>query len=352
MQKQNNIDISSTKYLLDLQSINPILLDSKRITLSDAIKQFIIYNKYVLQKYIGCVLKKRIDDAEIFVTYIISYMIEKGYKCNNEQSDKNTFSIAVKSKSVKIINTILCVNPKPNNSSSSANSTLNNAIKTKNLEIIRIVLQNGAEIDISLSEYNSLSRAVLTCDPDIVFEIVAHDGICKPLRGLLSLVVGLQYDPFDTLMSQHSVGIIDTNTIIEILLCSGTKFSPRARYQDDERLKLYYKLFNSSKLDKTNSTEIAELKKIRKELCTTMCELTGTNNKIKIVDRVNNLVMLPKCLNDIIIAYYWIPSSVKFIDWQNIYPIESLQIYTNIDINVTKIDYRYTNNNSYWSEQC
>ncbi len=119
---------------------------------------------------------------------VMNVCVNEDYTFNNN----NTLSLAIQTKRMKIITKILEANAKPEYMS------LNHAIMTNNLEIVKIAIQNGAK-PLNTSEekitsiYNTLSLAIDTANPDIVFEIIANAGTMRDSIFHLDPFVGLSF---------------------------------------------------------------------------------------------------------------------------------------------------------------
>ncbi len=292
-------------------------------------------------------IPKPLLDSDIYKYFwieLIKFMIDQKILPCNDQTTENTFSLAIKTNNLTLINQILVTNPIPYNSRLQSSGfynepvTLTHAVNTKNIEIIKLALQRGAMPHI-FNDYNNriintLKVALKTLDYDIIRLIIINGG------KIYDYSSGNYYennDLFSMFFEQYANNYFNTldqnlnkdkiNRIINYIMCCGAKIDDKMytklnsyisilkihnniESEQHEFLKSKvescYKLLNQK--DKSNPLQIQlinELKETMKEI------IDPVEKKEEIIQRIDDI---PECLIDIIYQYYHL-SMVDFIYW-------------------------------------
>ncbi len=292
-------------------------------------------------------------DTDIqFACDLIKKMILGGIISNNSQSSDNTFSMAIRTENIQIINLILELNPKAYNSRkclrgmfnkkldiSDWDLTLELAINTFNPRIVEIAIQNGAlphNDNIHHDIYNSTLHLAVSSfshnnyksSLDIMFQIVAFKASNHNFSmWFLQSIYNLE--------SQYQLDKETINKIINIILCSGTRisdiFEKRIVMKPWVKRKMYacVKLSNHKKYYSKNHSEIErvsdsmeqqqqqdvrDLIKELNEMTKNLIERPDEKKRMK-DPLISGLDNFPECLIELIHQYLWIPSTIKKIDW-------------------------------------
>jgi hypothetical protein len=278
---------------------------------------------------------------------IFDLLIYHGAKPNNSKSDLNTFSLAMMTKNIKIIQTVAKMKAVPNNTCNIVGTwavghwaawplifydqyppTLSCAVETKQIEIIKLAHEHSAlpESTSIVSSYgeipNTLVHAILTGDPEIVKQIIIMGG--RMGSGIYFLQTC-----FNKILNSKKIksnGKIIIDRLFELMMCSGTcpekytydclvdiKRSRQLTYIES-KVVLCYELVNSSN-NKPIASSVEEIEKFRMKLVQTNEELV--ENPVAKNEIITTLSCVPTCIINIIHEYYN-ESLVQFIDWKNI----------------------------------
>ncbi len=267
--------------------------------------------------------KKSVDDVLNLLKLLINY----GAEPNNCQTSENTFSLAVNSNNLKIIE-LIAIETKsvPNNNNISGNMTLTDAVLTNDSNIVKFVCMYPVLADISRTDGNTLSWAILSGNTEIVFEVVRIGA--KPSN--------LNTYPGDRLIDMNSM-LVWMNEIIEhfcpltidrifnLIMCSGLKISKKlynilsSKYKktcvESKLLICFESMHHLSNLE-NNQYTTQEIQIFKNELNDTMNQLIHRVDKNIIVSEIE-IINLPECLINIIYEYHLQKAMVEEIDWLN-----------------------------------
>ncbi len=347
-------DVMIRKRTIRIDILDLFKWENYKITLSDVIKSFIQLLPHDPWN----------QKEEKFAISMITYFIERGTLCDENQTPNNTFSLLVQTKNINLIILVLESKPylKPVNiltgyqyyddfyhnhyyddfyhnhyyhlfdanlcENCQTVATLNHAIKTMNHNIINIVLDHVAKPIIGNHDgsYNSLIEAIKTHDPEIVFQIIAHGG-----AGVFDNYSG--WNSYQNFYSSNAKyywflnGYDYTemkkeilNRIINLVLCSGTniEYDSTSDQFDKTKINICSSIYNiNNEKIKTTQRYFDEL---INELSSTMNELIERpKDRSRIIGTLNQeLPMMSSPLINIIQEYQWLESSVGFIDWKNL----------------------------------
>ncbi len=247
---------------------------------------------------------------------IVDLVCRFGALPDTSQAVYNTLSLAVLTQNINIINLVCRFGALPDTSQGVYN-TLSLAVRTKNINIVEIVCENGAlpdnkYYDTYSGQYgtNTLDMALLTKNPDIVYEILIKGGKTNIAWSLFLKI----YDSEDKCK-------INYDRIMNLLMCTGhiinnyDYFGILLSENSCIKSKIIdcYSLINHHlKISKDN------INNLKKDLKATMDEIMeGKILKREVVDLIDigmhSHIPLP-CVN-IIYEYKRSLCLVEFIDW-------------------------------------
>jgi len=260
----------------------------------------------------------------------------------NPEPNTHTFNTAVKTQNLEIIKNIYRFGARPN--CSERDNTLNLAILLENLEIIQYVCAHGALPCNFIGHCNTLERAVLTGNPEIIKEIIVVGGQCVS-RGafdsnqLLVHFNGIKlaerneiFENFENKFLRKHCAIDNNvfNQILNLIMCIGLWIPDRYVKQlmsntninkNKARVEIIEKILNYNKILKVKKIrDIDEKEKIKSLLH----ELKDIKDKLleKFHDKKNRILemhrsieTMPSCCIDIIYEYQRKNPLMRIIDW-------------------------------------
>jgi len=266
---------------------------------------------------------------------------------NNDCDNTNTLNIAIRTKNLEIIKFIAChfgrkMKPIDNNSEE---NTLNIAISTKNVEIVKIVRDvfEAKPINEDDEKNNTLIRALLTRDPEIMKEIILANGRFKhsqqqyhrwwyirpsPISILYNNFIKNGYD------SSNKKLIKDLEQLLHMIMCVSGTLPLEDNFINDmvktkynaifvEKIKTYCKIRNCIlKKMHVNDKDSEEFKKaevlIGKLKDTTRYLLESYHDKKNIIAELHDcIVSMPSCCIDIMYDYQSKPPLANLVDWSH-----------------------------------
>jgi len=297
---------------------------------------------------IYCTQRRSDDDlnqAEENLINLIQLLINGGGDSNTLSGPLNTFTLAIQTTNLKIINLIITqievVPDNTNDTNTLEQNTLSCAVLTKNIEIIKIASKHGAKPCKSNTWKNTFYKAIKTGDLMIVREILMVGGYinCTSLtqsRSFSTIVYGGgQYTNNVNLFEEYKFStygsskdtlegsINKMNELLDLILCSNSKLTQQ---EVAYLLKISLgKKFCSKVLDcnallnatysLTNEAEQARIQKLKLYLKSVMDGLfeKATNKKCKLHE-IEIATPIPLCCIDIIFEYQR-DDGIEYINW-------------------------------------
>lgn len=265
--------------------------------------------------------KKSCEDN---IIKLIHFLIENGAKISNLQNYKsNTLTHAINTENLKIIETIVSLNPIHDNSMYDyyGYNTLTSAVMTNNPEIVKNAIKCGAlpNCIFYMGDCSTLYQTIQTNNPEILKEIIMLGTKLNEIK-FLKLI----FHEYVVLKSKCDY---NTDTIINLFMCLGVTISEYfynitsvkiKKTKVELKLLTCYDLLNKSR-DAWNDLKKRELLlNLIGDLQCTMDELVikavgdGPNIKKELTLRCPNLPIC--CINMI---YEYLSTILKFpvIDW-------------------------------------
>lgn len=249
---------------------------------------------------------------------VVKLLCGYGVKINRSQTNDNTLSCAVRTKSTKIIKLVLEYNGVPDQSQSDSilsENTLSLAVKTKDSEIVRMICESGALPNTTLSN-NTLYLAMFTMDPFM-------GGIPTDCTEYVTRDTFTYNKSMFREIRAHELPVEKKSKfdeILNLLMCAGARIYPDTidvkHYHGYiwQRLREYYYFINNK--DENAREYIGLREKIRTDLITTMDKLIKDYEPARryIVDQIDSVTQrcIPVPCIEIISGYV---RPFKYIDW-------------------------------------
>jgi hypothetical protein len=245
---------------------------------------------------------------------LIEFIISR---INNNKLPDDILSNAIKTGNEKIVKLIMDQKPKI------YTNTMTLAVKTKNVNIINIMSDNDVAPDNSCNDKNTLTTAVLTNQPEIVYEVLIAGAL--PNNKVQVNNIYYSYSGSVTTFESYYYNVSyknDSKTIdqmINLLMCSGAEVPYSLYNRSSNRIvkkKIDRKIIDCYDLQ-NHTNDSKRFKKLKFYLIDTMNYLSGSQTyKTLMIKEIEEIVpCIPTVCINIIYDYQQNKSKVKFIDW-------------------------------------